>query len=686
MFEVDRIARAVERGPIPDRVVIRLNDVLRANDARESQLVRMRSLALCVIAWLCLTGIAANAANAAAPLEIYGRLPLIEDVALSPDGSRIAYVRTTQNMRIIAVVSLVDNKVIAALRVGDQKLRSIEWADDNRLMIDTSSTGLPWGLSGSEREWHLLQVFNVVNHKSTPVPDPNPRKLSDVRTMNVISGRVMVRHIDGHTVLFVPGLYVENQTLPALFRFDLETGKEKLISRGSSITKAWLVGGDGEVVAEQDYDEKDQRWALKIRREGHLQEAVFGHEAIDFPRILGFGPSPDTLLILSIEGEESMWRLLSLKDGTLGTPMAEHKLLNAPIEDRRTYRVIGGVHTGDDARYEFFDPQMQERWDTAIHAFEGERLRLVSWSDDFQKFVVQVNSPKHGFYYDLIDLNARTAGSIGEVYGGGILPLAVRRITYAAADGMQIPAYLTLPRGRAERSLPLIVLAHGGPASHDTAGFAWWPQALTEQGYAVLQVNYRGSDLSQRFLAAGFGQWGRKMQTDLSDGVRHLVTAGIADPARVCIVGASYGGYAALAGVTLDPGVYRCAVSVAGIADLKRMLDWVNEKGINRHNIEERYWDRFMGVSGPGDPVLETISPIKHIDVVNVPVLLIHGRDDTVVPFNQSSEMFNALRRANKDVEFVTLQHEDHWLSRSETRLQMLQASVAFLRAHNPPD
>jgi dipeptidyl aminopeptidase/acylaminoacyl peptidase len=666
--------------------VIRLNDVLSANHARESWLVRMHSSALCVSAWLCLAGVAANAANAAAPLEVYGRLPLIEDVALSPDGSRIAYVRTTQNMRVIAVVSLVDQKVIAALRVGDQKLRSIEWADDNRLMIDTSSTGLPWGLSGVESEWHLLQVFNVVNHKSTPVPDPNPRKFSNVRTMNVISGQVMVRHIDGHTVLFVPGLYVENRTLPALFRFDLETGNEKLISRGSSITKGWLVGGDGEVVAEQDYDEQDQRWTLKIRREGRLQEAVFGHEAIDFPSILGFGPSPDTLLILTIEGEESVWRLLSLKDRTLGAPMAEHKLLNAPIEDHRTYRVIGGVHTGEDARYVFFDPQMQERWDSAIHTFEGERLRLVSWSDDFQKFVVQVNSPTHGFFYDLIDLNARTAGSIGEVYGGGILPLAVRRITYAAADGMQIPAYLTLPRGRAERNLPLIVLAHGGPARHDTAGFAWWPQALADQGYAVLQVNYRGSDLSQRFLAAGFGQWGRKMQTDLSDGVRHLVSEGIADPARVCIVGASYGGYAALAGVTLDPGVYRCAVSVAGIADLKRMLDWVNEKGMNRHNIEERYWDRFMGVSGPADAVLDVISPIKHIDVVNVPVLLIHGRDDTVVPFNQSSVMFSALRRANKDAEFVTLQHEDHWLSRSETRLQMLQASVAFLRAHNPPD
>jgi len=132
--------------------------------------------------------------------------------------------------------------------------------------------------------------------------------------------------------------------------------------------------------------------------------------------------------------------------------------------------------------------------------------------------------------------------------------------------------------------------------------------------------------------------------------------------------------------------VYRCAVSVAGLSDLKRMLDWVDEKHLQRSNYDQRYWDRFMGVTGPRDPVLDTISPIKHLDAVNVPVLLIHGRDDTVVPYEQSSVMADALRRAKKDVEFVTLQHEDHWLSRSATRLQMLQASVAFLKAHNPPD
>jgi dipeptidyl aminopeptidase/acylaminoacyl peptidase len=272
------------------------------------------------------------------------------------------------------------------------------------------------------------------------------------------------------------------------------------------------------------------------------------------------------------------------------------------------------------------------------------------------------------------------------VYGGLTAPLEVRRITYEAADGLQIPGYLTLPAGGPATMLPLILLAHGGPAVRDTSDFDWWAQALAAQGYAVLQPNYRGSATSQAFMQAGFGQWGRKMQTDLSDGVRYLAAQGIVDPARVCIVGASYGGYAALAGVTLDHGIYRCAVSVAGPSDLKLMLRWSNGKYGGRSSIAERYWERFMAVSGPDDAALEAISPIRHLDAVSVPVLLIHGRDDTVVPYEQSEAMYDALRRAKKQVDLVTLKHEDHWLSRGETRLQMLQTSIDFLRANNPPD
>jgi dipeptidyl aminopeptidase/acylaminoacyl peptidase len=619
------------------------------------------------------------------PLEAYGRLPDLEDVAISPSGERLAFVTTKADERLIVVHSLADHTTVAGLRVGNQKLRGISWADDNHLMVTTSVTTLPLGFVGMNYEWYLLQVYDLRTHKSRPVPDPDSVRLrTDTRLMNVISGPTMVRSVNGHTLLFVSGVYVTDRALRALFRVDLDTGEQSLTRFGSKSTQGWFVGMDGEVTAQEDYYDEEQRWALKIRRDGSLKEVASMHAGIDLPEVLGFGPDGDTLLTQSIEEGNPVWKLLSLRDGTFQPPMAERKVFDGPIEDPRTRRLIGGVQVEDFASYVFFDPRLQHRWDAILRAFPGDHLRLVSASDDFKKIVVRVDGPGHGLAFELIDMDTYQATLVGAVYEGVTRPLEVRRITYSAADGLTVPAYLTLPAGPAAKGLPLVVLPHGGPAVRDTADFNWWAQALADQGYAVLQPNYRGSALGRPYLEAGFGQWGRKMQTDLSDGVRYLVKEGIVDPARVCIVGGSYGGYAALAGVTLDPGVYRCAVSIAGVSDLKRMLEWVNAKHRSEGRLEQRYWDRFMGASGPRDPALEAISPIKHIDAVSVPVLLIHGRDDTVVPFEQSTLMYDALRRAKKDVELVALKHEDHWLSRSDTRLQMLQTSITFLRTHNP--
>jgi dipeptidyl aminopeptidase/acylaminoacyl peptidase len=207
---------------------------------------------------------------------------------------------------------------------------------------------------------------------------------------------------------------------------------------------------------------------------------------------------------------------------------------------------------------------------------------------------------------------------------------------------------------------------------------------MASRGYAVLQVNYRGSDgLGWKFQSAGFGEWGHKMQTDLSDGVRYLAAQGLIDPKRVCIVGASYGGYAALAGVTLDLGVYRCAVAVAGPSDLRMMI---GDKWTPHTPLYQRYWERYMGAKDANDPHLAAISPALHADRVTAPVLLIHGKDDTVVSYDQSRYMEAALRAHGKPVELVTLSHEDHWLSHGDTRLQMLQATMDFVEKNNPPD
>ena len=161
---------------------------------------------------------------------------------------------------------------------------------------------------------------------------------------------------------------------------------------------------------------------------------------------------------------------------------------------------------------------------------------------------------------------------------------------------------------------------------------------------------------------------------------------GIADPKRACIVGASYGGYAALAGVAIQSGIYRCAVAVAGVSDLASFMHWVARREEYGNKVGLRYWERFLGAADPSDKKLDAISPLKHADQITVPLMLIHGRDDVTVPYDQSNDIAKALKRAGKPAQFVTLDKEDHYLSRSTTRLQMLQSSIEFLRKYNPPD
>ena len=636
----------------------------------------------CLIWIIAVSWSALGPGRAAVPLEVYGRLPSLEDAALSPDGSSIAFVRTIDEQRLIVIYSLKEHHALGGVRVGNQKLRSVEWADDAQLLLTTSSTGMPWGLRGSDQEWSLMQAFDVQKRRARPLLDA----VHDVRTLNVVLNAPMVRRDGNDTILYLHGLYVSDMTTPGLFKVNLSNGAERIARQGTPATVDWLVDEAGQIVVEEDYVERDQRWAIKVARAGHLKEAVSGVEAIDRPRILGFDPAGGAVVVALVENDQVVWKTLSLSDGAWSGIFAPGKPHSAVIVDPRSQRIVGTVAGGDEPQYAFFDPELQERWDWVVRQYHNEHVRLVSLSENGSKALLLVIGPQSGYSYQLADFDERMIEPIGKVYDGVDAIAEVRPVIYPAADGLRIPAYLTLPPGRPAKNLPLVVLPHGGPAAHDSMGFHWWSQALAMQGYAVLQPNFRGSDLNRQWLAKGFGEWGRKMQSDLSDGVRFLVAQGIADPKRACIVGGSYGGYAALAGVTLESGVYRCAIAVAGISDPREFVEWVNERTHSGRRTTLRYWDRFLGVSSLDDPKFAEISPLKHLQNVTVPLLLIHGRDDTVVPYEQSTDMVKALKRAGKPVEFLSLDKEDHWLSRGETRLQMLKASVEFLRRNNPPD
>lgn len=636
-------------------------------------------------------------AATAAPLEAYGGLPNIETIDISPDGEMLAVVVTTGEDRLLRIKKLSDGSE-QAYGVGDAKVRRLDWVGAEHLIISTSQTSRIAGVIAPRREHMLGFDLNVATGKIRPllgqstVRQQTGTHIRDRKSesygaaLNVMAGPPEVRRVDGGTAVFLKGITFPNRWgVLTVFSYDPRTGETRPVEVGDPDTRQILLAQDGVPAAKTTYDDDSGRWALKLRSDGGWREIRSEHAPTESPYVLGLGRDGRSVVVVEQGDLGAIVREVS-PEGTWSEPL-DVRDADGPIFDPDSHRLIGlYALVGDENRYTFFDPADQKAWDSVRAAFKGDRVRLESWSRDRKKIILRVDSATEGQGYAFVDMTVRKGHWLGARYQK-LLPAdigPVRPVRFKAADGLELGGYLTLPNGAEAKNLPLVVLPHGGPASRDTPDFDWWAQAVASRGYAVLQVNFRGSDgFGWNFLQAGFGEWGRKMQTDLSDGVRHLAAEGVIDPARVCIVGGSYGGYAALAGAALDTGVYRCAVSFAGVSDLRRFVQWSkNQNG----DAALRYWTRFMGAEAARDPALTEISPAAHADKVTIPVLLIHGRDDTVVPLEQSQIMAEALERAGKPYELVVQKGEDHWLSRGETRLEMLQATMAFVEEHNPPD
>ena len=647
---------------------------------RISKQQSLRALLAASFTAACISGPHLAIGADAVPLEAFGRLPTLEDVAISPDGTKIAFVKTSGESRSLLVITLSKHDVIGAVHLGEVKLRGVDWVDDDNVLATVSSTSLPpFGFTGPTREWYQLVNFNLSKLKLNPLTF----EVDHAETFNVVTGDASMREVSGHSMLYARGYCVRDRTVPCLFSVAYPDRRTRLVDEAEEPDTDWLLDQSGNIAAQFSYRDEKKLWEIKTRKNGHWTVVASGIAPIDTPDMLGFSADGSGIIVRFLVNGDPQWKPLNLSDNTWGPPLAKGAVFSNVIGDRKTGRIIGGIKEIGSSEYVFFDNELQAHWNAVLRAFPDERVSLMSSSDDYSRMVLKVFGPKDGYVYALYDWYSHHATILGRVYEEVHAPAQMKAISYPAADGLTIPAILTLPQAAPEKDLPLVVLPHGGPAAADSLHFDWWSQALAAQGYAVLQPNFRGSTLDAKFMEAGFGEWGRKMQSDLSDGVRYLAHQGIIDPKRVCIVGASYGGYAALAGVTVESGVYRCAVSVAGLSDLRRFRKWTIA---NQMGVSQRYWDRFMGTADQNDPALIAISPIEHVAALTVPILLIHGRDDTVVPYEQSDVMLSALKRAGKPATLVTMKHEDHWLSRGETRLQMLQATVDFLKANNPPN
>lgn len=356
-----------------------------------------------------------------------------------------------------------------------------------------------------------------------------------------------------------------------------------------------------------------------------------------------------------------------------------------PILDRYSGEVVGFAYVDSLPRQDFIDPELAQLHHTLQDVLSEDSVTITAWTPDRNKMVIEAADPGQPANFYLLNLED---GELGLLDSAMQLPEGAsvgRReyITYEASDGLEIPAYLTVPPGYEDGAgeLPLVVMPHGGPQLRETAQFDWWSAYYASLGYAVLQPDYRGSaGYGQAFTEAGYGEFGGRMIDDIIDGVRFLESEGIARPGGYCAVGASYGGYAALMAGLRDADNVACIISFGAVTHPFALM-------ASRDDFPDlvRFWEQYIGsrYTDPADQ--RAITPARRAREFRMPVLMMHGDEDTTVPYGQFRLMRQAVGLRTR-IEFETLRGEDHFLGSQDVRRRVLDASGEFLQRHLPVD
>ena len=626
---------------------------------------------------------AASVSAGPPPIEIYAATPQVDNIALSPDGKRVALISQNGDDKLLIYFDVAD-QAAKSLHLGPAKIRNLLWGDNDHVVIITSQTTSLPQFTGNKQELSLARVLDLRTNKLRTLFEKEEHFYS------IVMGPVYRVKIDGVYNLMAANYKMEGEYSYCLYQFGFDAGRGKLAYEASRDTEGFVVAPDGYLVAYSEFDESRKEWTLfyNLAPRGKMErfKAIYKmKEALDYPSLEGLGRDGESVVVYFSKGETKGEYHEISAEGVLGPSLDTSDYIStAPLFHPVTNRLAGFSHHDDWVGYDYTDPLLKKIAD-ALPELMGKDYRsaIIEYAEDPRKLIIYGENAEDAGTYYFADLSTGELQTVSQNYEKLPVEWITEKtaITYKAADGLDIPAYLTLPHGKPATNLPLIVLPHGGPQLRDRIAFDWQAQALASRGYAVLQPNFRGSGgYSSGFAVAGHGEFGRKMQTDLSDGVRYLVKKGMVNPKRVAIMGASYGGYAALAGATLDPGIYNCAVSIAGVADPASFVAFIAEKTDSRSSSSVLYWKQFMG-----DPKLyDEISPVKQAAKASCPIQLIHGTDDTVVPIDQSQRMVNALKSAGKEVQFITYPGQDHWETMGSSRLAMLQAAMDFIGQHNP--
>lgn len=620
----------------------------------------------------------------------FGARESVEQASLSPDGTKLAYLEPTTGQGSAVYVVKLDTPRAVPTRIMDasgnpERFNQCHWASNSRLICTIFAV--------SEVDTVLATVTRIVSFNddgSKQVTLQHKRGTGHQLGYALFGGSVIDWNPGGDQVLMMRQYVPETTTGSRLGQtlegigvdlVDPVTLRTKPVETADANSSEYITDGRGTVrirgVEEMrgQYSTGTRRYYFRQKGERNwkLLSTVNDGQGFD-PH--GVDPTLDIAYGLKrMDGRIAAYSVALDGSGTEKLVFAHDDVdVTGFVRIGRNRRIIGARYVTDVAAVHYFDPAVGAMIRGLAKALPKLTLiRVVDSSEDENRMLIWAGSDTDPGRYFLFDRAKKNLNELmllrPELENVAIAPM--KHITYPAADGTLVPAYLTLPIGGTGKGLPAIVLPHGGPGARDEWGFDWLSQFYASQGFAVLQPNFRGSTgYGDAWLKAnGFQSW-KVAIGDVSDAGRWLVKEGIADAARLSIVGWSYGGYAALQSAVVNPDLFKRVVAIAPVTDLDRL------KTDSQGFTSAKEVERFIGTG----PHIQEGSPARHAKAITAPVLLFHGEMDRNVRLGHSALMQSRLTAAGKKSELVTFKGLDHYLEDSSARTQMLQKSAAFLK------
>jgi acetyl esterase/lipase len=638
------------------------------------------------------------------PVKVFAQLPRMNSVELSPDGTHIAFLRPLNGRFHVFIRPLEPanaNALVIPPRDANSELRWVAWASNDRVLVGMGRAmnrgNMQLGTTtvffdGLTRETRMLAVDkdgkNPINPVRTQLETEVGSRIG--KQMGVSTAIVQDRVIhmtpdDPDTFLMVLAEDYTRDTGVVVRKVNVNTGaytnaiapqrsaSSYSTDQTGAVRLTWGVGYRGKVRDPflRYLDPATNKW---VESRDH---PLLGYRV----NYLGFTPDPNFVYAVAPVNDRRSVVKMSLQTGAIAEVLIRDDRFDVEnfAYDRATETLIGAQLAGGDRRWVYIDPLWQRRIDALKKALPGQNLQVVSMSLDKKCFILRASGPTEPGTYYLFDMAVRKLEPFEFDYADLSPDTAAPRqaVRYTARDGLPIEAFLTLPRGVPAKNLPTVLLPHGGPWAHDTIDYDYLAAFLANRGYAVLQPNFRGSTgYGESFELRGNQQWGLAMQDDITDAAQWLAKQGIADAKRMCIVGGSYGGYAALMAAVKTPDMFKCNASFNGVSDLIALL--TDDAG----GFKDEVTGETIGFVARDRERLEATSPLRQADKIRTPVLLVHAKDDVRVDIAQSRRMYARLKDAGKPVEFIEIERGEHWLENEAARVTFMSALETFLAKH----